>query len=178
MLDASPPPFAELFREHAPHAGRALRNLGVGDADLPDALQETFLVVHRKLAGFRGESSLRTWIYGICLRVAAAHRRRPHARREVTNDEAVEAAVTARSPHEDAENHQALVQLDRALDALDDDKRAVFVLYELEEMTLAEIAIAIGAPLPTVYSRLQAARKMVQNAFATERSAEENGSAA
>ena len=72
MLVTPTPPFAELFREHAPHAGRALRNLGVGDADLPDALQETFLVVHKKLADFRGESSLRTWIYGICVRVAAA----------------------------------------------------------------------------------------------------------
>ena len=179
MLVTPTPPFAELFREHAPHAGRALRNLGVGDADLQDALQETFLVVHKKLADFRGESSLRTWIYGICLRVAASHRRRPHVSREVANDEAMQgAAVTARSPQDEAEDRESLARLDAALDQLDDDKRAVFVLYELEEMTLAEIASAVGAPLPTVYSRLQAARKNIQNAFAEGPSAEEKGSGA
>lgn len=178
MLDASPPPFAELFREHAPHAGRALRGLGVAAADLPDALQETFLVVHRKLPGFRGEASLRTWIYGICIRVAAAHRRRPHARREVADDAALDGAATARSPHEEAEDRQALARLDAALDELDDDKRAAFVLYEMEEMTLAEVAIAVSAPVATVYSRLQAARKHVQMAFAEVASADEKGSAA
>ncbi len=89
MLAAPLPPFTELFHEHAPYAGRVLRNLGVGDADLPDALQEVFLVVHRKLSGFRGESAVRTWIYGICLRVAAAHRRRPYRGHEVELDETV-----------------------------------------------------------------------------------------
>src|SRR5262245_23198804 len=152
-LASTLPPFAELFREHAPYAGRALRNLGVGEADVPDALQETFLVVHRKLAAFRGDSSLRTWIYGICLRIAAAHRRRPQ-RREVALDLAADTRSEA-TPHDEAERRQDLLRLDAALDTLDDDKREVFVLYEMEELTLAEIASVVGAPLPTVYSRLQ-----------------------
>jgi len=174
MLVAAHQSFAELFREHAPHAGRALRNLGVSEADLPDALQEAFLVVHRRLPDFRGESSLRTWIYGICLRVASAHRKKPHRRREVALELAGEQA-SARTPHDDAVQRQALVRLDDVLDELDDDKRAAFVLYEIEELTLAEIAEAVGAPVPTVYSRLQAARKTVQAAFASERSVEERG---
>lgn len=177
MLAAARPSFADLFREHAPYAGRALRNLGVRDADLPDALQETFLVVHRKLPGFRGESSVRTWIYGICLRVAAAHRRRPH-RREVALDDAADALVSAEAPgtpHDAAERRQALERLDAALDQLDDDKRAAFVLHEMEELTLAEVAAAVGAPLPTVYSRLQAARRHIQNVFQPGRSPAERG---
>lgn len=177
MLAATSQSFADLFREHAPHAGRALRNLGVSEPDVPDALQETFLVVHRKLSEFRGDSSVRTWIYGICLRVAAAHRRRPHRRREVGLDEADDRA-TDRTPHDDAEQRQALTRLDEVLDGLDDDKRAAFVLYEIEELTLAEIAEAVGAPLPTVYSRLKAARKAVEEAFATDRSAAEEGQSA
>jgi RNA polymerase sigma-70 factor (ECF subfamily) len=175
MLAAAQTSFAELFREHAPYAGRALRNLGVGDADVPDALQETFLVVHKKLGAFRGESSLRTWIYGICLRIAAAHRRRPHRRREVALDEALHDAAAAGAPDEAAEQRQALARLDAALDELDDDKRAVFVLYEIEGLTLAEIAGAVGAPLPTVYSRLQVARRMIQAAFDPGRVAAERG---
>lgn len=177
MLVAAHQSFAELFREHAPHAGRALRNLGVSEADLPDALQEAFLVVHRRLPDFRGESTLRTWIYGICLRVAGAHRKKPHRRREVALEEAPDQA-TSRTPHDDAEHRQALGRLDEALDGLDDDKRAVFVLYEIEELTLAEIAAAIGAPIPTVYSRLQAARRTVEAAFASDRAAEETGQTA
>lgn len=173
MLAAPLPPFTELFREHAPYAGRVLRNLGVGDADLPDALQEVFLVVHRKLSGFRGESAVRTWIYGICLRVAAAHRRRPFRGHEVELDEGVPA--TDATPHEAAERRQALARLDAALDRLDDDKRAVFVLYELEELTLAEVASAVGAPVPTVYSRLLAARKIIQSVFESERAAAQRG---
>lgn len=177
MLVAAHQSFAELFREHAPHAGRALRNLGVSEADLPDALQEAFLVVHKKLPEFRGESTVRTWIYGICLRVAAAHRRKPHRRREVPLDEAGDQA-SGRTPHDDVERRQALVRLDDVLDTLDDDKRAAFVLYEIEELTLAEIAVAVDAPLATVYSRLRAARKTVEAAFAGDVVAEERGQSA
>lgn len=173
MSPAPAPSFPELFREHAPHAGRALRNLGVREADVPDALQEVFLVVHRKLGGFRGDSSVRTWIYGICLRVAAAHRRGPRRIREVELDDALPASGT--NPHDETERREALARLDAALDRLDDDKRAAFVLYELEGLTLAEVAAAVGAPLPTVYSRLQASRKMVQSAFEEARPAAGRG---
>ncbi len=67
------------------------------------------------------------------------------------------------------------MRLDEALERLDDDKRAVFVLYELEELTLAEVASAVGAPVPTVYSRLLAARKIIQSVFEGERAAAQKG---
>jgi RNA polymerase sigma-70 factor (ECF subfamily) len=63
--------------------------------------------------------------------------------------------------HEELATHEARKVLDRILDELDDDKRAVFVLYEIEELTMAEVAEAIGCPLQTAYSRLHAARKLV-----------------
>src|SRR4051794_8847745 len=74
--------FRSLFDEHAPHIWRAVRNLGVRDADVEDVCQEVFVVVHRKLPTFEGRSSVRTWIYGIALRVVADYRKRAHRKHE------------------------------------------------------------------------------------------------
>ncbi|MFO0759273.1 MAG: sigma-70 family RNA polymerase sigma factor [Byssovorax sp.] len=156
--------FDQTFAEYAPFVWRSLRRLGVREADVEDVCQEVFLVVHRRLADFEGRSSLRTWIYGICLRSAARYRRRPHRGREDIASTPPEQTV-APTQDDDLERRQALAQLDRALDELDDDKRAVFVLYELEELTMAQIAEAAGCPIQTAYSRLHAARRIVTAAL-------------
>ena len=75
---------AELFAEHVHYVFRALRRLGVDESDVEDVCQEVFLVVDRRLPEFEGRSSLRTWIYAICLRCASRYRKRPHLRREQT----------------------------------------------------------------------------------------------
>jgi RNA polymerase sigma-70 factor (ECF subfamily) len=168
------PSLAEIFREHAPFAWRALRRLGVPESDVEDVCQEVFVVVHRKLGEFQGRSSLRTWIYGICARTASDYRRSGRVRREIVTDSPPDA------PHEAAQHdvvalRQARVTLDRILDQLDDDKRSVFVLYEIEELTMNEVAEALACPLQTAYSRLHAARKLVEGAIA--RAKEEGGAA-
>jgi len=158
----------EIFRQHAPFVWRALRRLGVAERDVEDVCQEVFVVVHRKLGDFEGRSSLRTWIYGICARTASDYRKSGRVRREVVTD-----LIPER--HEDAGQHdavalrQARAALDKILDALDHDKRAVFVLYEIEELTMAEVADALGCPLQTAYSRLHAARKVVEAGVARAR---------
>src|SRR6185369_18089829 len=76
-----------VFDEHARYVWRALRHLGIPEADVEDLCQEVFVVVQRKLAEFEGRSELRTWLYGICLRVAADHRRRAYVRRELPTAE-------------------------------------------------------------------------------------------
>src|SRR4051794_34808398 len=76
------PEFREVFDTCAPYAWRTLRRLGVGEADVHDVCQEVFVVVHRRLGDFDGTSSLRTWVYGICLRTASQYRRRARHRRE------------------------------------------------------------------------------------------------
>ncbi len=161
------PAFADLFKEYAPFVWRALRQLGVREAEIEDLCQEVFVVVHRKLPGFEGRSSLRTWIYGICIRTASDHRRRAHVRRERPTDRPPERAGSAPQQRE-IERRQAKAMLDEALDALDGDKRAVFVLYEIEQLDMAEVAEAVGCPLKTAYSRLYAARRHVQEAFARQ----------
>lgn len=161
---AAVPSVAEVVREHAPFVGRSLRYLGVRDAELEDAAQEVFLVVCRRLGDFEGRSSLRTWLYGICLRTAQSYRRRAASRREQLAAEPPEAHVQG---EQDAALHraQARRRLQRVLAELDEAKRTVFVLYELEQLSMKEVAEAVGCPLQTAYSRHQAGRQQVLAAF-------------
>ncbi len=126
------PPFEELFHEHAPYAGRVLRNLGVSEADLPDALQEAFLVVHRKLSGFAPN---RAFAPGSTASACALPPRTAGARTAAARWRSKKVpldAAGAPAPDEEAEHRQALARLDAALDELDEQKREVFVLYEIE----------------------------------------------
>ena len=152
--------FADLFREHAAPVWRALRRLGVPEADVEDVAQEVFVVVHRKLPEFEGRSTLKTWIYGICVRTASDYRRKAHVRRERPTDRMPDERHSAPQLRE-LEREQARALLDAALETLDEEKRAVFVLYEIEELDMPEVAEALGCPLQTAYSRLYAARKKV-----------------
>jgi RNA polymerase sigma-70 factor, ECF subfamily len=160
--------FRALFDAHVGFVCRALRRLGVSDRDLPDACQETFLVVFRRLPEFEGRASLRTWIYGITLRVAAAQRRRAHVVRErldVEPPEMIDEGGEAR--------HVQRAQLrlvEEALAGLNEERREVFVLYELEEMTMREVAEALAISENTAFTRLYAARDAIR-AFAARREA-------
>jgi RNA polymerase sigma-70 factor, ECF subfamily len=152
------PSFAEVCRDYATYSWRVLRRLGVREADVADVCQELFLVVHKKLPGFAHRSSLRTWLYSIAIRCASDYRRRAHIKREQpTNALDDRAPIDAPQPASLAQR-EARALLDQILDTLDEPKRAVFVLYELEELAMAEVADAIGCPLQTAYSRLHAAR--------------------
>lgn len=147
---------------HAKHAGfvwASLHRLGVPESDRADLLQEVFVVVHRRLDSFNGSSAMTTWLYGICLRVVLGWRRHRRRHPEVpTETPDADLRDAGRSPEELAVAAQARAMVARALDALDPEKRAVFVMFELEELSCVEIAAMIGAPVGTVYSRLHAAR--------------------
>ena len=158
------PAFADLFRSHAPFVCRCLRRLGLSPADADDVCQEVFLVVHRKLGTFEGPS-MRAWIYGICVRKASDFRKLAHKKRERVSAELPEPEGRVDSAETSLENRRALAKLDRALAALDDDKRAAFILYEIEGLSLQEVASACECPLQTVYSRLASARRNVEHAL-------------
>lgn len=152
------------MREHGEFVWRVLRRMGVRDADVDDVCQEVFVVVHRKLGEFEPRASMKSWLYGICIRTAAAHRRRAPVRREIPT-ESPDEGTTARGPDASYEGRQSLELLDKALDELDDDKRQVFVLYEVEELAMPEVAEIVGCPLQTAYSRHRAAREHVVSFF-------------
>lgn len=156
--------FEAVFARHAPFALRVLRRFGVAESDLPDACQDAFLVVHRKLPDFEGRSALSTWLYRICARVASDYRKRAHRRYE-TEPLCGEPAASADAGRT-AELAEMVALLERVLDGLEDDKRQVFVLYELEELPMVEIARIVGCPVKTGFSRLYAARARINAALA------------
>jgi RNA polymerase sigma-70 factor (ECF subfamily) len=157
--------FAEIYQAHRDFVWRVCRRMGVPDADLPDACQEIFFIVHRKLHELRQRASLRAWIVGISTRVAAAHRRRASSVREIPVEK-VPDVVTSEPATAQIERSEARALLDAILEELDDNKRAVFVLYELEQVPMAEIAESLGCPLQTAYSRLHSARRQVEEEIA------------
>ncbi len=160
------PELADVHAAHADFVYRTLQRLGVRPMDLEDALQDVFLVVHRKLDGFDPSLQLKSWLFGIAVRVAIAHRRKAHLRRERADAELERhpERATQSGPETAAMERQGRERLARILDKLTPEKRAVFVMFELEGKTTVEIADELGLALGTVYSRLSAARAEFQRA--------------
>jgi RNA polymerase sigma-70 factor (ECF subfamily) len=157
---ASPCNFRDIFEQNARFVWRSLLGLGVGESDVPDASQQVFLVLNQKLGHLEPGCSLRTFAYGICLRVAADFRNRAHVRREQLCAVVPERSATA-NQEGILSQREALLKLRAVLDQIDTSQREVFVLYEIEELEMVEVARAVGCPLQTAYSRLYAARKVV-----------------
>jgi RNA polymerase sigma-70 factor (ECF subfamily) len=157
--------FDAVYDEHVDFVWRSLRSLGVRDHTLEDAVQDVFVVVHRRLAEFEQRSTLRTWIFGIAMRVAHDHRRR-EGRKGGLAPLDFELYDRAPSPDDRAAQTEALREVAQVLETLDPDKRAVFVLAEVEQWTAPEIAEALGINLNTVYSRIRAARREFEAAYA------------
>lgn len=157
--------FKRVYEDHVAFMWRACRHLGVAPSAIEDVLQEVFLVVHRRLGEFEGRSSLKTWLFGILLHVVRNHRRSlrrksPH----LSNEDST--TVIDGLPNADAsgaveaiEAAEAMRLLQGLLDELDDARREVFVLAELEQMGVPEIAEMLGENVNTVYGRLRTARQ-------------------
>ena len=168
---AAAPSFEALYDEHAPFVWRAARRLGVHEASVADVVQEIFLVVHRRLPEFRERTSVRAWLYAIVVRVVRDHRRtvrrKSPAQLQPDGPGDPEALVdTARpDPLASAERAQAIRLLYELLAGLDEDRREVLVLAELEQLTGPEIAEALGVNVNTVSWRLRTARRELQAAL-------------
>jgi RNA polymerase sigma-70 factor (ECF subfamily) len=147
----------ELLEEHGPFVCRSLRRLGIAESDLDDMLQEVFLVVYQRLSDYEERNRARSWLYSICTRVAYAHRRKMFRRRESVAAELPESLAPA-TQLQSVEDREALILGHRLLALLSPEQREVFVLYEVEDMPMQQIATAIGCPLQTAYSRLHKAR--------------------
>ena len=172
------PTFAQVYEDHFAFVWRTARRLGTPEANVDDVTQEIFLVVYRQLAKFEGRSSIKTWVFGIVRNVVRGHRRmlqakHPHTLRAgVGADPELLSEAPGETP-ECATQAEAVRLVDRLLEALDDDKREVFVLAELEQLSTPEIARALSVPLNTVYSRLRLARQEFAAAAARHRARDE-----
>ena len=166
--------FRAVYDEHFDFVWRSLRRLGVGPSDTPDAVQEVFLVVHRRLPEFEGRARITTWLYRICMRVASDRRRRAHLRHEELSDmEQIGELACGLSSEDMLAQDEDLALLQASLDALSSEQRTVFTLFELEKISCDVIAAMLEIPLGTVYSRLrlgrEAFRKAVRRALARQR---------
>ncbi len=167
---------ATVHDAHANFVWLTLQRHGVRDADLEDMMQEVFVIVHRKLHTFDGSSRVTTWLFGICTRVAAAHRRRAYVRREQPTEQTAETVVDPGvAPDAAAETREGRARLEAILAEMDVEKRAVFVMFEIEELPCEAIATIVGAPVGTVHSRLFSARKMFEKALTRMRARDARG---
>jgi RNA polymerase sigma-70 factor (ECF subfamily) len=152
MLDVAALPSAEtaeerlefdaIYREHFAFVWRSARRLGVREASLDDVVQEVFVVVHRRLSSFEGRSSLKTWLFGVTLRVVRDHRRSARRREDVADVDPDALRAEEGGPSEQAEKAEAV----RAL-----------------------VAGALGINLNTAYARLRAARQSFEQSVARHR---------
>lgn len=163
--------FDALYREHFDFVWRNLRRLGVGENSLRDAAQDVFLVAYRRLNEFEGRGTERAWLFSILRRVASDHRRL-RRRKSLEHHPDVDAVPDSRAlgPEQCAAKGESLRLLLGLLEELDDDKREILVLVDLEEMTVPEAATAVGANLNTAYSRLRFARQHMRDALVRLRS--------
>jgi RNA polymerase sigma-70 factor (ECF subfamily) len=151
------PELPALYRSEFSYVWKALRRLGAPPHDIEDLVHDVFVVVHRHLADYDPARPMRPWLFGITVRVLADFRRAGRNLHEVVGD-AGEPVDAAPGPHERMEGVEARTLLLKALDTVDLDQRAVFVLHEIDDIPVPEIATALGIPLNTAYSRLRLAR--------------------
>ncbi len=159
----------QMYEEHAAMVWRGLRRLGVHDASIEDAVQDVFLVVHRRLADFRGRSSIKTWLYGIVVRVAKDHRR--NQARQAHRAERLAQGLSvigegAPTPAGEAERREANQVLHAILESLDEEQREVLIMVELEDFSIRETATALDLRVRTCQRRLQAAHTAFEKHFA------------
>jgi RNA polymerase sigma-70 factor, ECF subfamily len=153
--------FTELYEAQFDFVWRTVRLLGATLENADDAVQDVFLVAHRRLGDFEARASARTWLFAIALRVVSDHRRSRQRRLRLLEQARSVAREADADPLAAAVSAQTREQLLGALDCLPEQQRVVFALSELEEMSAPEIAAALQVNLNTVYTRLRSARRQV-----------------
>jgi RNA polymerase sigma-70 factor (ECF subfamily) len=159
--DAAHADLERTYRRHHGFVWRTLYRLGVPDPSVDDAVHDVFVVATRRLHELDGRAAVTTWLFAVAVRVAQHHRRAyaRHRRRQ----EAVASARTDRvSDGEAFARSDAARTIHQLLEHLEDPLRHVFILMELEQMTGREVAAVLGLKIPTVHTRLRAARRRIR----------------
>ena len=163
-VDAAGLDLAAVYRGHAAFVWRVVRRLGVADAALEDVVHDVFLVVHRRLAEYDGRAALTTWLFGIARGVASNHRRGlARAQRKLS---VAEPPTGAADPERSTEQAQVAAFVREFLQGLDEDRRLLFELADIEGLKVPEIAETLGMNLNTAYARLRAVREQLSRALA------------
>jgi RNA polymerase sigma-70 factor, ECF subfamily len=156
--------FATIFETETSFVWNTLRRFGVPPRDLEDLSHDVFLTVHRRLKDYDPSRPLRPWLFGIVYRTAWRYRELARNRYELVGAE-VDVADENAPADEQLMAHQARQRLLSALETIDLDQRAVFLMHDLEGCPMPEIATTLSIPLNTAYSRLRLARGRVKAAL-------------
>ena len=156
------------YRLHAADVSRWIRQLSRRD-DVSDLLHEVFVVAQRRRADFRGDASVRTWLYAIAVRVVAGFRRKQKLRRLFFMEpqragEPLE-VVDPTTPLSVVSSKRATESVNRVLERLSERDRALIVSFELEGLSAAEIQEILGLSPNAVWVGLHRARKRFRKVF-------------
>ncbi len=158
--------FRVLFEEHFDYVYRSLRRHGVHEADLEDVTHDVFLEVHRLIERFDTSRPAKPWLFAFAFRFASDYRRLGRHKVKLVDEVVAPAPERTDEPLARAEDRALFA---RALLELDEDQRAVFLLHDVDEVAVPEIAASLGIPLNTAYSRLRTAREAFSAAARRQR---------
>jgi RNA polymerase sigma-70 factor (ECF subfamily) len=162
------PSFQSLYRQYFDFVWSSARRLGVEPAAMDDLVQDVFIVIHAKLDTLERPEALRSWIYSVVRRTASTYRRAKRAHGSARSEPELVRHVPSPdpTPFERTETNAELRLLASLLDELEEPKREIFGLVELDGLSVPEAAEALEIPLNTAYSRLRAARLAFEAALA------------
>lgn len=168
MTPTAPPAgvdISRLFAAHAPFLVRTAHRLTGSRAVAEDVVQEAFLIAHQKRDTLVDQGDIRGWLYRVMVH-RIAHWRRGSTRRDVREERAAVPLVDGETPERAVANKEQTEHIHAAIADLPLHLREVFVLFELEGQSGADIALLLGIPMGTVWTRLAAARPRFQKAYA------------
>jgi RNA polymerase sigma-70 factor, ECF subfamily len=168
--------FRTIMQRHNRRLYRVARGILGDDADTEDVVQETYVKAFENLAGFRGESSLATWLTRIAINEALGRRRKRRPTTDLSSLDMVDEQGEVRvlifpgvrvdnNPERDASHAEIRRLLERAIDELPEAFRIVFVMREIEQMNVEETASQLDIPPETVKTRLHRARRLLREAL-------------
>jgi RNA polymerase sigma-70 factor (ECF subfamily) len=166
-----PDPLDELYERHAADVKRWARRLAGPRADLEDLLHDVFVIGIRRRFTFRGEGSIKTWLFRITHHVVRNRMRRGFVRNLIFRrhkDEIAGGAPSPATPHEEIERRERHVRLYQALDQLPDSYRTTLILYEIDGLSGEEVADLTGVSLGTVWVRLHRGRAKLLERLSAE----------
>jgi len=168
FLSAPVPSFPALYAQYFDFVWASARRLGVDAHAMDDVVQEVFIAIHGRMHTLKQPESLRSWIYSVVRRKVSNHHRALRVRGGTGRLGATEAELESPqpTPFEVSQKLADLELLSKLLAEVDEPKREVLALVELEEMSVPEVAEALEIPLNTAYSRLRAGRLAFEAALA------------
>lgn len=159
--------FEQLVADHGSALARALRYLGVSSSEIDDAVQEVFVIAHRRWSEIDHARSVGSWLRGVAVNVARNRKRAARRSASLRRDPTLEAA-DLRATEDQLLERVRCRRLLALLETLPDEQRTALVLFEIEAIPMKEVAALVGVSLPTAYRRVDDARNALRRALAKD----------